>query len=250
MSTLSALLPDVLGRIEEDLPTANPPGPVFWDLTGEVYVAMVDAMFEAAMVTGVVQLNNVPVTLGPGTTYFAIQGNAGSGLGGFGNAGFGGGIVPQGIIAPLRLRAPWQIRKTTLKGLDDYDPTWSIQPPSSQITAWFPLGISAFGIYPQLAYESVVTMDFLYSPVNEYRPYTGNEPIPFQQEFTDLVSQYAAAMLRSKEGGAEAEEADVVFQDFMRNMKALSAFQTRVDSLVYSSSFGAGGTQPNPRKVV
>ena len=76
--TLSQLLPDVLGRIEENVED----GPVFWNLSGEVYVAMVDAMYEAAMVTGVVQLNNVPVTLGPGTTYFAIQGNAGSGLGG------------------------------------------------------------------------------------------------------------------------------------------------------------------------
>ena len=231
--TLSQLLPDVLGRIEENVED----GPVFWNLSGEVYVAMVDAMYEAAMVTGVVQQSSVAVTLAAEQTYFSIQNNVAIG-------------IPKGVIAALRMRAPWQIRKTTLKGLDDYDPTWSIQPPSSQITAWFPLGISAFGIYPQLAYESVVTMDFLYSPVNEYRPYTGNEPIPFQQEFTDLVSQYAAAMLRSKEGGAEAEEADVVFQDFMRNMKALSAFQTRVDSLVYSSSFGAGGTQPNPRKVV
>ena len=231
--TLSQLLPDMLGRIEENVED----GPVFWNLSGEVYVAMVDAMYEAAMVTGVVQQSSVAVTLAAEQTYFSIQNNVAIG-------------IPKGVIAALRMRAPWQIRKTTLKGLDDYDPRWSIQPPAQQITAWFPLGTSMFGIYPQLAYESVVTMDFLISPVNEYRPYTGTESVPFQQEFADLVSQYAAAMLRSKEGGAEAEEADVVFQEFMRNMKVLSAFQTRVDSLVYSSSFGAGGTQPNPRKVV
>jgi hypothetical protein len=43
---LSDLLNDVLNRVEEAQP---PAGPVFWDLTGEVYPAMVDGIFEAAL---------------------------------------------------------------------------------------------------------------------------------------------------------------------------------------------------------
>jgi len=242
---LSDLLPDILGRVEENVEN----GPIFWSLAGEVYVSMVDAMFEAALMSGVVQLPNVSVSLGAGSTYYSIQGPPGFGGGGFGQMGFGT-IVPQGIIAPLRMRAPSTIRKTTINALDTMIPGWQQADPSDQIIAWFPLGTSGIGIYPQLADDSTVVMDFLCSPVNETRPYTGAEVIPFQAEFADAFSQYGAAYLRAKEGGAEAEEADVVFQAFMSNMKSLSAFQTRIDSLVYSGAFGAGMSNPNPRKVV
>ena len=242
---LHDLLDDVLGRIEDPVPT-------FWSLTGEVYPQMVDALFEAALITGVVQLSNVQVTLAPETTYFSLQPGAtlGYGEGGFGEGGYGGGIgIPEGVIAMLRMRAPYAIRKTTLKALDDMIPSWQQADPVSQIIAWFPLGVSYFGIYPQLAAETQVVMDFLVSPVNQSTPYDGNEPIPLQDEFACLLSKYAAAMLRSKEGGAEAEEADIVFQSYLSEVKDLSAFQTRIDSLVYSAAFGAQSAV-NPRKVV
>jgi hypothetical protein len=237
--TLSALLPDTLGRVEEDLPSpiTPPSGPVFWSLSGEVYVAMVDALFQAALMTGVIQSNNVIVTLAAGTTYFSLQNNTGIG-------------IPKGCIAALRMRAPGQIRKTSLIALDNYFPGWQQATPTTQIQAWFPIGTSYFGIYPELSADIQVTMDFLISPINEYRPYTGEEPINLQQEFYDLVSQAAAAALRMKEGGQEAEQSDVVYQSFLSRLKALSLFQNRVDSLVYSPAFGAGGNLPNPRKVV
>jgi hypothetical protein len=242
---LSDLLNDVLGRAEEENP------PVFWNLEGEVYPAMVDALFEAALITGVVQLSNIPVTLVPNVTYYSLNGAAvGYGEGGYGEGGYGYGLgIPAGVIGTLRMRAPYAIRKTSLKSLDDMVPTWQQAMPGSQIVSWFPLGVSYFGIYPQLAAEATVTMDFLYSPVNEPRPYTGSEPIPFQSEFSDLLSKYAAAMLRAKEGGVDAEEADTVFQAYLSEIKALSAFQNRVDSLVYSRAFGVQ-SEVNPRKVV
>jgi len=246
--TLYDLLPDVLSRIEEDLPPAfnSPPtppnpdgapdGPIFWNLMGEVYVQMVDAIFEAAMATGLVQLSNVQVTLAANTTYFALQNNTSIG-------------IPKGVIAAMRMRAPFSIRKTTLKALDDYQPAWQQTTPGSQIISWFPLGLSYFGIYPQQAADSQVVMDFIYSPINQTRPYDGTQVVPLQQEFNDILTQYAAAMLRSKEGGAEAEEADVVFQAFATRMKKLSAFQMRMDSLDYSPAFGAAA-RVNPREVV
>ena len=192
-------------------------------------------MFEAALVTGVVQLVSQSVTLAANTTYFALQGPS--------------AVVPKGCLAAIRMRAAYPIRKATLKGLDDMIPTWQQATPGTQLIAWFPLGVSMFGIYPQFSVESDVVMDFIYSPVNELRPYTGNETIPFQVEFNDLISQYAAAMLRAKEGGAEAEEAATVYQEYMGNLKALSAFQGRLDSLVFSGAFG-GRSQVNPRTIV
>jgi hypothetical protein len=228
---LSDLLPDVLGRIEEPLP---PSGPVFWSLTGEVYPQMVYGMFESALITGTVQLSNKAVTLTANTTYFSLQ---------------DGVLLPKGIVAPLRLRAAYQIRKTTLAGLDSMIPKWQQAAPSPQIIAWFPLGVSKFGIYPQLSADTQVTMDFIYSPVNEYRPYTGNETVPLQVEFTALLAKYGAAMLRTKEGGAEAEEADTVFSAYLEEVKELSLFQSKIDSVVYTTAFG-GKTQVNPRTAI
>lgn len=253
---LSDLLNDTLGRIEENPPSAPQfPGPTFWNLTGEVYQHMVDAMFEAELVTGVVQVNNVLVSLAPNVTYYSLQtnlGGGGYGTGGYGQGGYGGGAVvgvPTGVIACLRMKAPWSIRKTTLNGLDNMIPNWQQATPGTQIQAWFPLGVSYFGIYPQLSQQTTVTMDFLVSPVNEYRPYTGTETIPLQTEFSDLVSQYAAAFLRTKEGGSEAQEAETVYNAYLSQTKALSAFQNRLDSLVYSAAFG-GQTRPSAREIV
>lgn len=234
---LSDLLPDVLGRIEEAMPSATPPGPVFWSLIGEVYPDMVYGMFEAAMITGVVQQSNVAVTLAADTTYFRLQAPTIT-------TG-----VPVGVLAAIRMRAPYSIRKVTLAGLDKMTPNWQQATPGTQIQSWFPLGVSAFGIYPQLTAESQVVMDFIVSPVNEARPYTGNETLPFQTEFNDAFSQYGAAMLRCKEGGAEAEEAETVLREYLKGMKALSAFQGRLDSLVFSGAYG-GRSQVNARTEV
>ncbi len=236
MPTLSDFLPDVLGRIEEQMP---PNGPVFWSLTDEVYVQMVYSMFEAALVTGTVQNISIPVTLPPDTTYFNVQGGqTGYGTGGYGAGPYGGSLVPQGLLAPIRMRAPYPIRKTTQKALDDMNPGWQQAPPAAQIKAWFPLGVSMFGIYPDLNQDQTVIMDFIASPVNKHRPYDGTEASPFQHEFNDLITKYAAAMLRSKEGGVEAEEADTTFKDYMDTLKDLSLFQQRLDSLVYSANYG------------
>lgn len=56
-------------------------------------------------------------------------------------------------------------------------------------------------------------------------------------------------MLRAKEGSLEAEEADVVYLDYLAGIKALSRFQRRIDSLVYSGAYGARSAV-NPRTAV
>lgn len=223
---LSDLMPDTLSRVEELPP---PDGPVFWKLTGEVYPQMVYAMFEAALMTGVVQTINVVVPLAAGQNWFLSS-------------------IPKGAIAPLRMRAPYPIRKGSLKALDDMIPGWE-QETGKQIRSWFPLGVTGFGIYPALEVDQQVVMDFIASPVNVVTPYSGGETVPFQGEFTDFLPQYAAAILRTKEGTAEAEEASQVFQEYLSRMKSLSLFQSRLDALVMSSSYG-GRVQTNSRNQV
>lgn len=226
--TLSSLLNDVLNRVEEAQP---PAGPIFWSLTGEVYQTMVDGIFEASLITGVVQLVSQQVTLAANTTWFSLQ-KSGGGL-------YASPSVPVGIVAPLRMKAPYPIRKSSLSSLDQMNPSWQSQAPGPQIISWGPLGVSGFFIYPQLDSEQQVVMDFIACPINQPRPLTGNETIPLQSEFSDILSKYAAAELRAKEAGAEAEEADTVFQEYLAETRDLSLYQNRIDSLVYSSAYGA-----------
>jgi hypothetical protein len=93
-----------------------------------------------------------------------------------------------------------------------------------------------------LVAEANVVIDFIACPINTPRPLTGNETIPLQQEFSDVLSKYGAAQLRAKEAGQEADEASVVFSEYLSEVKALSIFQSRLDSLVFSASYGAKST--------
>jgi len=110
VTTLSDLLVDLYGRLEE-----NEEGgglPIFWNQTYEALPALVDSMFEAALVTGTVQAVSQPVTLAANTTYFSLQNNTLIG-------------VPAGVICGLRMRiGTTTIRKATLKGLSDMQPGW------------------------------------------------------------------------------------------------------------------------------
>jgi hypothetical protein len=220
--TLADLVTDLAGRVEEE----NPNAPVFWSLTYEFLPALVDAMFEAALVTGTVQAVNIPVSLPANTTYISLQNNTSIG-------------IPAGVIAALRLRQPFPVRKTTLKGLDDINPGWQNVAAARSLQAWFPLGVSQFGIYPQLSSPVQALMDFIVSPVNMARPYTTNIPVQFLTEFCDLLPMGAAVTLRSKELGAESEEASQVMADFMGQLRALSLYQNRLDAQVWTAAYGA-----------
>ena len=236
--TLADLLPDLAGRVEE----TDPNNPVFWSLTYEFLPSLVDAMFEASLVTGTVQVHDIQITLAAGTTYFDLQNNTGIG-------------IPAGVVAALRLKAPYAIRKTTVQNLDATVPGWQSEAPlppttrGSNIKAWFPLGVSKFGIYPQLAADSVVTMDFLVAPTTAVRPYTTGIAVPLQEEFSDLLPMYAAVVCRAKELGAESEEADTVMNEYMQAVKQLSLFQSRLDQLVMTKNYGAK-MQVNNRELV
>ena len=106
-----------------------------------------------------------------------------------------------------------------------------------------------------LGYENTlsVTMEEMLHHVRAVRRGVRNAllvaDMPYGSYQIDAHSALANATRFVKEGGAEAEEADTVFQAFMSKMKQLSLFQTRVDSLVYSRAFG-GQTRVNPREVV
>jgi hypothetical protein len=243
--TLADLLPDTLSRLEELPSDGGVAGPIFWSLTYECLPELVDAMFEAALLTGVVQAVDIPITLQSNTTYFSFSDSPSFGLGDYDGASG----IPEGVIAALRMRAPWTMRKVSLKALDDVHPGWQNLAPSNQLRGWFPLGVSGFGIWPQLSVESQVVMDFITSPVNAPRPYVPTLPVPFEEQFVSAFSEYAAALLRTKELSADADEAAIVMEAYLDKMRQLSLFQSRLDSQVMTPAYGAN-VRVNQREVV
>lgn len=234
-TTLFDILQDAINRTEEE----NEDGvaaPIFWSQEYEYLPQIVDSLFEAALITGTVQANNVAVVLEPDQTYFSLQTDPPEG-------------VPPGVLFAVRMRAPNSLRKTTLRGLSDMVPGWERTPPSQQIAAWFPVGTSMFGIWPQVSVETRVVMDFIVSPTPYPRPYDTSIEVPFEEQFISAFSEYAAAMLRSKELGNEASEASSVMESYLAKMQALSRWQNRLDSLVMSGAYGARA-QTNRREIV
>lgn len=219
MSTLSQLTAQVFQRLEED-----PAAPVFWTVP-EVENALVEAMNEAALITGTVQVaRSTPVTLPTDTNYVAMPTNA---------------------MALLRVVGANAVQKTEIYSLDQINPGWETEggaaatPPVQAIQYWFPVGLSFFGIYPQLTVAQQVMVTYLAYPMTEApASYTGTETIPFQQEYQESLCQYAAHVLRLKESGQEFEQSQTVYQEFLSTMRDLSAFMARHDSLVFTRTGG------------
>lgn len=212
MSTLASLAALVLNRIEE----TNPP--VFWNLQGEIYPFLVEAMNEAMMITGEPQIRqSVPFTLQPFQTIFN---------------------VPASMVALLRIQAPNWVDKTTLWDLDRNTPGWESDV-GDAIDYWFPIGLTQFGIHPQLTQQANVFLTGVQVPVPTPRPYAGTEPVPFQSEYFDDFEDYAAHICGLKEGGEEFMQSSKLYDRFLEGMTELSNFAWRKGSLRFTRTVGA-----------
>jgi len=221
VTTINDIAVRVQQRLEEE---TGPPG-VFWKYQDEILPMIVEAMNEASLITGVVQVaQETPLTLPADTTYITMPTNA---------------------VCLLYIKGPLWVRKTDLYSLDQLIPGWendggtTATTPVTQITSWFPLGTNRFGIYPKLSAEQSVQIGYLAYPVTVAPPYTGTEEVPFQQEFQDALEQYAAQALRLKEAGYEWQAGQTIYQEFLDTMRTLSVFQSRHDSLVFAGALGA-----------
>jgi hypothetical protein len=207
-------------RLEED-PLTNGE---FWKRQPEIYPLIVEAMNEAALITGYVQTVSQQFTIPASTNYVAM---------------------PKGWISILTIRGPQAVRKTEIYALDKLMPGWegvggaSALPPVAQIQSWFPVGLTAFGVYPQLTVPQQVIITALAYPVIVAPPYTGTEIVPFTTEYLDGIESYAASCARYKEAGLEMETASAEYQQFLTTMKELSGWMDRHDTLVFSRSVGS-----------
>lgn len=213
---LSGLGDAVQYRLEE------PVGPgIFWSLTGELYPFLVEAMNEAALITGEPEIRQTALfTLAANTTLFT---------------------VPPSFIALLRIQTPNWLQKTSLWDLDRMSPGWESDVGTAP-DSWFPYGLTQFGIHPQLTTSVQVYLTGIALPVPSGRPYTGLENVPYQSEYFDGLEDYAAHVAALKEGGEEFKQSAKLYDRFLADMAELSNFSFRKGALRFTRTVGAPST--------
>jgi hypothetical protein len=210
-------LSDLADEVQDFLEEPNGPG-IFWSRAAEIYPTLVEALNEAALITGEPEIRQgVPFTFPETTTVIQLPPNA---------------------IALLRVQAPQWIPKTTIWDLDRMVPGWEADS-GQTIDSWFPLGLTQFGIHPQLEGTVQGYLTYVALPVSTGRPYTGAEVVPFQAEFEEGFADYAGHVLQLKEAGQEFVQSAKMYDRFLSKMVELSNFSWRKGSLRFTRTVGS-----------
>lgn len=218
MITIADLEVAVQDRLEEQ---RGVPG-VFWQVQNELRPIIVEAMNEAALITGEPQVRQGQLfTITAGTRLFAL---------------------PAGSFALLRMESQNPVKKSSIVNLDRMLPGWEATVASAQdntLQYWFPYGLEKFGVYPLLAADIQVFLTTVQLPVGVTLPYQGTEVIPYLPEYFEGIKDYSAHVARLKEGGKDFAASIAEYEFFLSQMKELSKYMDRKGVLRFSKSVGA-----------
>jgi len=216
---ISVLGSRVLDRLEEDQP---PNGPVFWNLSTEIYSGIVEAINDLTILVGRPNVSfNVPFTLAANTVWQSL---------------------PSGQFLITDIQGPsGGLRKVSLFSMDyvqaSWDGSWE-NDVATEPRRWFPVGLTKFGIHPAVAVPITVILSCVPYPVTSPWPYDGTQTVPFHDEFFEAIEMYAAHYARLKETGLESEEAVTLFQQYMKMAERLTEIEDKKDSIFFSRSWG------------
>jgi len=138
-----------------------------------------------------------------------------------------------------------RLRKFTLFSYDYEQPgnigsDWENDVSAAGPRSWAPVGMTMFIVHPAPSSPQTVLLDGIAYPVAETNfPYTGAETVPFHNEFYVFLEEYAAHILRIKEGTAEFQESLSLYKNYLEGAKRLTTIEDRRDPVIFSSSFGA-----------
>lgn len=218
MTTIADIETRVQARLEE---TADDIG-TFWLVQNEIRPAIIEAMNEATLITGEPQVRAKAVFTIPASVVFTPL------------------SLPSDAIALLRIEGANSLptKKCWLWDLDKQFPGWETKT-GDVPRFWFPFGLTQFGIYPCLKADVQVVLNYVQIPVNTPPLYDGTEPVNFQNEYIEGFEEYAAHVLRLKEGEPDFGQSIPEYQKFLASMEELSSFAYRKNSLRFSRTGGA-----------
>jgi hypothetical protein len=216
---ISTLSLGVLARLEENFP---PGGPIFWDLSTEVYSALVEAMNDLLLLVGrPTQAVQQVITLTPNTVWQK---------------------TPKGIFLITDLYGNNQIRQANLASMDYVQASWLgdwEQDVADSPLRWGAVGFNFFFVHPAPSTAIQLTLTGIQYPALDNWPYTGGELSPFHHEFQLALELYAASYCRLKETGAEAQEGITLYAQYLELAKRLTQLEDLRDPVIFSKALGA-----------
>lgn len=159
---------------------------------------------------------------------------------------------PAGIIAPLTLRVETKyLYRESVENLDKED-DWEL-PTKIRMdpTTWAPLGLYKFVIYPRPINARTINAEVFH----EHIPVTDAAvALPVRPEYERCLEDYVVSRAMFKEGGAEAQQALVFYNNFLDTVAQLTgrnivrsypAWDARPATQISETTL-RGGVQPAP----
>lgn len=228
-TTIATLASNVQSRLEEISGGAGQ----WWSRKFEIFSALMEAQNDLLLLVGrPTQIVNIPFTLTPNTVWQAI---------------------PKGYLAITDIQgAASPLYKINLYDLDYMQTSWGsdwTQDVDAVARRWAPIGFNLFVVHPAVNVAQTVNVSAIQYPTSVVWPYDGTETIQFEDNYFQLLEEYAAFYCRIKEMGGEFEQGMKLFDQYMQGAKRMSQIQDRRDPLIFTSGYGAASrTNPTTKR--
>ncbi len=222
---ISVLANNVQSRLEE-VPGSQG---AWWSRQMEIYSAISEAMNDLLLLVGRPgQVVNFPFALTPNTPWQTI---------------------PKGIMCVTDIQgAGSALYKISLWDLDVLQTAWGSdwqQDVGPVALQWCPIGFNKFVVHPAPAYPQTVNIYAISYPIQQTWPYDGTSTVPFEDNYFQLIEEYAAFYCRIKELGTEFQEGMKLFEQYMAGARRMTQIQDLRDPLLFTMGYG-GSQNVNP----
>lgn len=114
---------------------------------------------------------------------------------------------------------------------------------------WAPISLNMFVIHPAVSTAQTVNLTAIQYPTSDVWPYTGSETVQFEDNYFQLLEEYAAFYCRIKELGGEFQEGMKLFDQYMQGARRMTQIQDLRDPLLFTSGYGAAqNANPTTRR--
>jgi hypothetical protein len=217
-TTIATLANNVQSRLEEPIGAGQ-----WWSRQYELYSAIVESMNDLMLLVGrPTQTVNFPFNLIPNQVWQAI---------------------PKGLFLITDIQgAGAPLYKVNLYDMDYLQSSWGSdweQDVGDVAKRWGPVGFNLFFVHPAVSTGQTVNINAITYPTTDVWPYTGTETVPFEDNYFQILEEYAAFYGRIKELGGEFQTGMKLFDQYLAGAKRMSQIQDRRDPLIFSSGYGS-----------